>query len=159
MENRGYWEYHQYMSWIDERLAERKALADRNRLLDEHAVSIYEAVWEEMMKVVEEAKTKGGLALFPNGGLQKRHITWAVPSNDRTLNFTMKDKRQIRASGTGVDLVFELDICDGGVVCLKYGVSQVSEQEAARAILDPFLFPELAAQSKSVYEARPVRTV
>ena len=159
METRGYWVYHQYMSWIDERLAERKALAERNRLLDDHAVSIYTAVWDEMMKLVEEAKTKG-FALFPRGTLQKRHILWAVPSNDRTLNFTMVDKRQICATGDGVDLLFELDICDGGVVCLKHKSTQVSEQETTRLILDPCLFPELVtAQGKSVYETRGIRTV
>jgi hypothetical protein len=141
------------MSWIDERLAERKALAEYNRLLDDHAVGIYTAVWNEMMTFVEEAKTKGFANLLTNGSLQNRRLILAVPGNDKTLSLTMTDKRTIRANSPGKEVRFDLDICDGGIVCLKHADEQVSEQEAAKLILDPFLFPDLppSASDKSVY--------
>lgn len=133
------------MSWIDDRLAERKVLEERNHLLDDHAVDIYTAVWKEMMTFVEEAKTKGFSNLLPNGSVQNRRIILAVHGNDEALSLTMSNKRIIRASLPGKELLFDLDVCDGGIVCLKHDGEQVNEQEAARRILDPFLFPDLPA--------------
>jgi hypothetical protein len=140
------------MGWIDERLTQRKALSERNRLLDEHAAEIYAAVWKEMMAFVEEAKSKGFVDLLANGTAQNRRLILGTPENSRTLTLTMTDKRAIRAGS----LSFELDICDGGIVCLKHDGEQVSERDAARLILDPFLFPELnpAVGKKSVYATR-----
>jgi hypothetical protein len=137
------------MSWIDERLAERQALVERNRLLDDHAVQVYAAVWKEMMTFVEEAKTKGFSNLLTNGSVQNRRLILAVPGNDKTLSVTMTDKRIIRASCSGKESRFELDVCDGGIVCLRHDGEQVTEQEAARRILDPFLFPDLPPANTS----------
>jgi len=142
------------MSWIDERLAQRKALNERNQLLDEHAAEIYAAIWKEMMTFVEEAKSKGFTDLLPNGTAQNRRLILGNPDHNRTIMLTMTDKRVIR----GGSLSFELDICDGGIVCLKHDGEQVSERDAARLILDPFLFPEFSpvTSKKSVYATRGV---
>jgi len=132
------------MSWIDKRLEERDELERRNRLIDNHAIKIYMAVWDEMMKVVQEALPKG-FPLSPGGSLQERTVLLSPRSGSpRTLGFTMRDnRREIIASWDGAELQFSLDICDGGVVCIKHNNAQISEHEVARLIFDPFLFPEL----------------
>jgi hypothetical protein len=144
----GRWVYHQYMSWIDERIEQRAEIERRDRLIDDHATKIYMAVWSEIMEVVQEGSSKG-FPLTAGGSLHERMIMLRVSSgNERTVHFTMKDKRKIHASGDGVELWLELDVCDGGIVCLKNSGEQITVQEAARCILDPFLFPEFGPGRK-----------
>jgi hypothetical protein len=39
--------------------------------------------------------------------------------------------------------MLDLDVCEDGVVCLKLAGSMILIEDAAKRILDPFLFPQL----------------
>jgi hypothetical protein len=52
-------------------------------------------------------------------------------------------KDRIRASGDRTNLFFDLDLGADGVVGLLKDGRSISVEDAAIAILDPFLFPQL----------------
>jgi len=49
----------------------------------------------------------------------------------------------------GIDFYINLEICpDDGVVCLTLDGDRITIAQAAEAILDPFLFPQLHRREK-----------
>jgi hypothetical protein len=138
------------MSWIDDRLADRNALRARETLIKEHAISIYEALWNKLVEHIEDAKTKS-FDLFTNGALQnrkvilwKKELSGEYAKTSEELTFRLDGKVIFARSANGLDLSFYLDVCPDGVVCLKTtGDKQISIEEASIAILDLFLFPDL----------------
>jgi hypothetical protein len=138
--------YYHYMTWIEERLAQREALHERTRLIVEHTPKIYQAVWEEIMAFVKDGQA-AGMALSTGGSVNARVVRSSSPGHperDREITVSLIDSK-LSASpyGLGTAMAFEFDVCPDGVVCLKRDGARVSEREAARLILDPFLFPEL----------------
>jgi hypothetical protein len=149
------------MSWIDDRLEQREALAERNKLIDENADAIYYALWKEIVGFIEEAVTKG-LRVSTNGAVQRRYIVLEAPLGlgQQRLELTMESKRTISAAGGSLNLKFDLDVCTDSVVCLKQQGHQISERETAMLILDQFLFPDLAeVPLPSVYKYRGGRAL
>src|SRR5579863_534608 len=117
----------QFMTWIDERLAERERLKIRNALVEHGSVPIFNDLWAEVLRLVEEAKDKG----VPVGtnGLPSERIVWQPgihPPNDsderrRELRIKLlEDRESISVSGPHVSLQFSIDLCDDNVVCLKH---------------------------------------
>jgi hypothetical protein len=134
------------MTWIDTRMADLEAWRKRNSTIRAHAADIYEALWKEIVEHLDEAKQKG-FPLSTNGASRKRVVSLEKdnkPGQHWELDVILVDpKDRIRAKGDRVDLFLDLDICPDGVVCLKLDGKQISLEEAAIRILDPFLFPQL----------------
>jgi hypothetical protein len=72
-----------------------------------------------------------------------QHFCFSSPSQELTVSST-DGKLLANPYDLGIVVAFEFDVCGDGVVCLKHAGARVSEREAARLILDPFLFPEFA---------------
>lgn len=135
------------MSWIDDRLAAEKAMAEKEQSICESAETVFNDMWSYILGDVEEAKKKGK-PVFTNGTQLDRIVRLSVltfsPSQPKELHIALsKDKHSIAVSGE-LRMKFELDICPDGTVCPKDEQGKtVSYKEAARRILDPFLFPKL----------------
>jgi hypothetical protein len=137
------------MTWIESRMADLEAFLRRNAIIREHAVTIYDALWDTMVGHLDEAKASG-FAVSTNGALQKRTVKLAkqnLSGNCFEFDLTLVDSKiRIRAHGDRVNVMLDLDVCPDGVVCLKLGGDRVSIEQAAIFILDPFLFPQLQNQ-------------
>jgi len=138
------------MSWIDERVEQRRRLAERNKALAEGAEVLFNNLWEEITAQAKEAQEKSVAVGTSNGSAHER-IVWAPnvsslaqPTNRRELKISLrKEREQIAVSGTEFSMILSIDVGEDGVVCLKHNGTPVLIQEAARLILDQFLFPEL----------------
>ena len=127
-------------SWIVERLEQRAASKERDRLIAASAERMFGELWLTMAGFIEEAQQRG-IEIFTNGMPLERVVTLTVPP--RTLTVTLKKDQQMIAI-RGVEGIYKLtfDVCPDHVVCLKLSGEPKSYSEAAQAILDPFLFPE-----------------
>jgi len=146
------------LTWIDDRLAERQKRNEHEQLIADYAEKIFNDLWGEIKRSVEEAKTKQ-IPVYTNDAPYERAVFLSVTgltrhaqvfgeqasqqqSPPKRLDIKLaKDNSGITISGPPGKLSF--DVCEDKVVCLKCGEKQISIHDAARAILDPFLFPEL----------------
>ena len=137
------------MSWIDERVQQRRRLAERNKAVAEAAEVLFNDLWQEITAQAKEAQEKS-VAVGTDGSAHER-IVWAPnvaslaqPMNRRELKISLrKEIEQISVSGTEFSMNLSVAVGEDGVVCLKHNGEPVLIQEAARLILDQFLFPEL----------------
>src|ERR1051326_5801224 len=94
------------LTWIEERLADRKLRQERAALIRSHAGALYDALWAAIMEHVEEGKKKG-LPLFTNGAVHRRIVRLSVNSlpheagraADEFILALAEDKRSISARG------------------------------------------------------------
>jgi hypothetical protein len=138
------------MSWLDDQIAKREDLQTREMWFGEHAPKVYGDLWNRLIKIIEEAKTKPellGQPIFSSGGSngeRKIEAAFANATGSRVLFFALsQDYRTITATMPGGSLVFEIYVCGNGVFCLKQGGEVIGPQDAAHAIMGTFLFPEL----------------
>jgi hypothetical protein len=155
------------MSWIDDDAAELKwlkesaaQLEERNREIANAAEKIYNDLWDELVRCIDEAKKTGipvAAHLMTNGDpFERRIVGHAIivpqpvkpPASSSTRKvITVKltaDHLQIEVSGLHkTPIYFPLDLCDDGVVRLKHKGEHKTIQDAAKLILRPILFPEL----------------
>jgi len=140
------------MTWFERRLADLEEHKRRLALIKQNAPAIYQQVWDEVVQHIREAKAKGW-PVDTNGEPRKRAVMLQKQnkSGDWLLQVILADgKERIRVKGDlGIDFHFELDICEDGVVCLKLDGSRIHVEDAAIAILDPFLFPQLQPREKA----------
>jgi hypothetical protein len=144
------------MEWLDEADAQAKAIRDRLRQIVEHEGEIYEALWSELKTHIDAARAKSFPQLFTNGqplarviGLPQLPTPPSDSGSPKQVKITLrKDKHLIVATGGGVNVTLEVDVCDDGVVCLTLEDAPVSLKDAAIAILHPFLYPELHPEVK-----------
>lgn len=138
------------MDWINNRLAEEKALHERDASITSSAEQIYRDMWEHLLRAIEFAKSKGK-PLFTNGSPLDRIVrlsSLSVPAKQpKEFHFALsKDRHSIVVSGE-VSMTFKLGICSDNSVCPKdQNGNEVTYDEAAELILDPFLFPSLPRQ-------------
>jgi hypothetical protein len=142
------------MSWIDDRVEQRRKVTERNKAVAERAEVLFNDLWEEIAAQTKEAHEKfvavGINGVGINGSAHER-IVWAPnvsslaqPTNRRELKIHLsKEREQISVSGTEFSMNLSIDVGEDGVVCLKHNGKPVLIKEAARLILDQFLFPEL----------------
>lgn len=136
------------MTWIDDCLAKQSAAEDRALLIRQHSGPIYDALWQEIVRCVQEAKSKTKLRLITNGALFSRIVrkplSVGIDESATSEEFILTmEGATVKASGDRVDIEFDLDVCPDGVVCLKRNGEPISVAEASRLILEPFLFPDL----------------
>jgi hypothetical protein len=137
------------MSWLDDRIKEDREREERLKLITDEASNMFDSLWKEIFEVIQEAKKKG-FPIFTNGSEVQRVVNLSVnpgpnESSRSPKKITLKlaeDKLSISVSGA-ISLKFLLDVCPDMVVCLKHDGNHISVQNAARMILDRFLFPHL----------------
>jgi hypothetical protein len=144
------------VTWLDDRLEQRKTLQEREFDISTHADRVYTYLWAEIKKCADEAAQKG-INITTNGahpehvlfysdgpiGLS-RHPSFRQDIPSRQLKITLApDKHTIATSGSSVSLRFVLDVRDGGV-CLTLDNKQILYSDAAVAIIDAFVFQELS---------------
>lgn len=134
------------MSWIEDRLAQRRQRRSRDSLIASNAEKIYNDLWREVFGLVEVAQDRG-IDLIPNGSPYERTVTLPDPPNaePRVLTISLNKAVQlISVSGLKSNFNLQFDVCSDNRVCLKHGDAEVLLDDAARQILDPFIFPEFA---------------
>jgi hypothetical protein len=135
------------MSWIDERIAERKALNARRKAIKEGAPAIYQALWDYIVDLLKE-EAAASLGASSNGSPEDRVVSIPMTNpkgGDRPELHIRLSRRepQITVSGPGINLTFKFERFEDDLVSLEIGDSKISIEDAARKILDPFLFPDL----------------
>ena len=114
------------MNWIDDRLKQRQTMFARSVLIERSAEQIFNDLWDEISKWIEDAKKKN-VDVCTNGTPYERIVTLRgeppYPGQEgakpKTITLGLaRDKAAISVKGihNGINLV--LDVCDDNVVCL-----------------------------------------
>jgi hypothetical protein len=82
------------MSWIEDRLAQRRQRRSRDSLIASNAEKIYNDLWREVFGLVEVAQDRG-IDLIPNGSPYERTVTLPDPPNaePRVLTISLNKAR------------------------------------------------------------------
>jgi len=149
------------VSWIDERIEEKRRLEERKQIVLVKAGSLFAALWNEIARCVTEAAQKGIPAAISvaagnhvvyvpskGGAFARKEITLSLP----------KDRTSIAIAGSPVrKLDIDRSEGDGDGVGLKRDGKQISIPDAAVLLLDPLIFADLPAHD--VGAKRPVVTI
>jgi hypothetical protein len=127
------------MKWIDDAEEVKRDRKERYGRMRTEAPGIYVALWQELMRNVAEAQK---IARFDSIVAEEGLIKMS-PNGEALQVMLWTDELQIHASGVDVSIDLFLDVGDDGVVYLKFENERIEYPEAAREILQPFLFPEL----------------
>lgn len=135
------------MSWIEERLSQRKEATRNSRMIADSAPKLYESLWACISSLIGEAKANG-FPLETNGFAYERTVFMTMhPSTQKQppkLEIALQpDNKKLNITGIKKPFSLSLAICDDGVVCFADGDKGLSIEETARRILEPFLFPEI----------------
>ena len=131
------------MTWLDDRTAQSTKRKQEERLILDRAEGIFNNLWQEIVRIVEEAKSKG-FPLVTNGSPDQR----AIMLKGERLPITLeRDAEMITANAPGFTVQLSFAVDKNDVVHLKYGKGALSLKEAAQLILGPFLFPDLKSES------------
>ena len=146
------------MTWIDRRLAEKEAARVRHLSIDQASERIYAELWQAVGKCVDEANNKG-FTLERNGSPHERTVVLLIPPSAgrrhspparRELTLVLKrSSEEIVVKGLSAPPKLTLDLCPDNVACLKLDGNQVNYDDAAQAILNPFLFPLPSGEAES----------
>jgi hypothetical protein len=137
------------MSWLKDKIDAQLAEHERIHAIENEAPNLFNSVWNELLKIVQEANADGFI-LKPNGNSEKRRITLLhhrfktlETGKMPALQLSLSDKRNhlhLDIEDAPV-LRFDIDLCPNDrVVCLKLEGLRKSPQETAEAIMDVFLF-------------------
>ena len=140
------------MTWIDSEIARLKRQRERHAMIRSEATKVYDALWDELVARITEARNTSYLPGFDtNGSLYDRRIVIPVfpppgrhSADPKYIEVTLTEDREgITAIGAGLNLLFALDLCPGDIVCIKYNGQKTNIEEAARLVLHPLFFPDL----------------
>lgn len=135
------------MDWIDKKLtAHNKAKSDVQAVVGA-ADGIFNAIWGGVVAISQYANERQ-MRTSTNGSPYDRVVNMTlypkvgeVSASPRVLHLTLAEsRRKIFAKWDGANLDFSIEVCDDGVVCLKLDGRRVDALEAARLIMEPFLF-------------------
>jgi hypothetical protein len=136
------------MTWIDDRLSERKAEEVRRSRIFSEAPRLHGELWREIIIQIDEARKKGfGKILIPSPGSEILLPVEPAPgshsASPRKLSLELKkDHSAIVAKIGDGDLTLPVE-ADSDRVVLKYEGNTLTVSNAATVVLDQFLFPEL----------------
>jgi len=143
------------MTWIDDHVDQLNKLRSRNSAVANGAEGIFEELWKEIVSLSKEAAAKG-LRVRTNGSAFDRIVgksSYPIlldPRNEKQLRISLDKQRElISACGPDQTIDLSIDLCDDGVVCLKYKDKRIRIEEAAKLILEPFFFSELQFKDNS----------
>ncbi|MGZ6311454.1 MAG: hypothetical protein ACXWOH_12535 [Bdellovibrionota bacterium] len=131
------------MSWIDDDLAKVKRVHERRTAILQHSRKLYDDLWEELTARLSEAREKG-IGSDTNGSPSERVII--IKAGEwKEIHFALSQSLSSIAISGDKSQAFEIDTDKDNVVCLTHNGKVVSIPDAARLILEPLIFPELAA--------------
>jgi hypothetical protein len=141
--------------WIKERLAQRREIALRQSRIRAEALATYQALVGQLEEDIQLANQEEGfdhkIMIEGNKMRQDLCFRWAAPDSRafQVLLSRQLDEIYIRGS---IHFTFSLDMCKSGAICLRdeHGHEIPTVGEAARRILEPFLFPEFSAPINQV---------
>ena len=130
-------------------MKQREKLMSRNSEVMRGAEGIFNELWDEIVGFAREADAKG-MPVKTNGSSFERIVLasefpyFSNLSRQRNLTITL-DRVNEKISASWLDEAIDLliDVCDDGVICLKHEGKKILLKDAAKLILDPFLFPDL----------------
>jgi hypothetical protein len=133
--------------------------AHRNvKAVSEAADGVFDQLWEEIKEVCLAGKNRG-MNLDTNGSPLSRVVLMlathgqsnARSENDRKLTISLSaDRRSILAASDSGENEMKIEVCPDGVVCLKFQAHKVSSRDAAKIIMEPFLFSGQSPYSSRV---------
>jgi hypothetical protein len=142
------------MHWIDERIRESQEHADREMQIANEQARIYEDLSRQIKQDTDRANKAGGFSVKITGNAALHDRT--IECDGRKFNLKLdSDTHAISAFGDNIEFIVVLGICGNGGVCLKDASgNEVLIPDAARMILDPFLFPHLTPESKAAIQQK-----
>ena len=147
------------MEWLERRITELQEAKDHKVLLEGTADEVFANLWTEVKAVVSVALQQR-ISLETNGKplarvvrmITARAINSAIPESRELVIKLAEHSRWITAeSDAGKDSFF-LSVDSDGVVFLKFHDQPISAKDAAKEIMDAFLFG-----GQSPYRASNVR--
>jgi hypothetical protein len=139
------------MSWVDDRLDNQKRSEKERALISIHAEKVYNDLWKEISDRVDDAKKRGKPA-ETNGSPYERTVLMGAgniyqtrPEDSRQLTITLArtEGKIIALDSDGNSLDIELMVSEGDIVRPKHQGRTLTIPEAAKLILEPFLFPPM----------------
>ena len=144
------------MSWIEDRIADRKMLeeheqqvANRKRAISEQAETVFCDLWTETKAVLKEFES-GGLASYPSETPKQKVVRRAGKMKPgmsshpgHEIQISLAEDRQSISVSEDVNLHFQLDLSDDDVVFMRLAGEPIFSRDAANKILDQFYFPDL----------------
>lgn len=133
------------MSWVDDRLKRQERTEAERAFISVHAATLYDELWEEVSNRVDDAR-KGGMLVSTNGSAYQRAVLLGAPANrayrepEQLVIALARDTWEIVAEAETVHIKIPLGVCTDGVVCLKHEGRRLTIHDAAKMILEPFLF-------------------
>lgn len=129
------------MKWLDDRIAQVAAAAERDRKLQKGATELFAALWEELLVICKEASTKMGVEIK---GLTVNPHERQVAIGARTMTFALSDDfRNMSIVGDAMGRIeYQVDLDNSGAPVLMQGHYIDAIPKAAQMIMDRFLFPE-----------------
>jgi hypothetical protein len=133
------------MTWLEDRMAERKKRAERHTLISHEGSRLFLNLSSEIQSVAEEAnRHRFDIAIEPSSVPYEYKIRMDA-TKGRAIELQIKfdpEGEKVTAVGRGVNISFKVDVRDG-TGYLKQDGKELSPADAAKAILDPLLFPDL----------------
>jgi hypothetical protein len=133
------------MEWIEQKLSEWRKMQGDLMAIEGAADSIFEQLWDDIAESARAADLHG-MGIKTNGMPRHRTVIMAKPmiarmTADRKLAIDLADdRRRITTNSDAGNRDFTIEICPDGVVCLKLLSQRISIQDAAKEVMEDFLF-------------------
>ena len=134
------------MEWIKQGLTEWRKANSALQVVTESADGIFNQLWEEIKEIVVAA-VRLGISLTTNGSPLSRVVVMAdssfgdrLPSERKLAIVLAADRRSIVASSDAGEMPLKIEVCPDGVVCLIYSDRPITSREAAKEIMQRFIF-------------------
>jgi len=149
------------MTWLGDTETRWQAQRERDARIDEQATGIYDDLWADVLKLVNEAKSSiGRFASIEVNGRPLAHTVSMQAEKTSPVAFVpkrsleivlLKDERAIVAAEHGKEFLrLDIDLCDkAGTACLKLRGNEIKGERAARMIVGAFLYPGLEYKDPS----------
>jgi hypothetical protein len=123
--------------WVNRKFEESgTATADKNAIMAD-AANIYEELWKAVLSVITAANNRSA-GLRPNGFPQRYKVIMGARQVEIAL---AEDKLSITASYSDIaPISIEIRVRPDSTVCLARDGKPLSYTDAARQIMEPFLF-------------------
>ena len=129
------------MEWFDRRHDEYLKEKQGQESIAQFADSVYGDLWSSIKEVAMRANQRGFQLRF-NG--TERHNVVIMGQKNLRIDLS-EDKRSITVSGVESTAHFNLAACEDRV-CLQHDGKSVSSAEAARVLMEPFIFGHVASE-------------
>ena len=134
------------MSWVDGHFKDHERAEKESAKVRLRAEQLYDELWKEITDRVMDARN-GGMLVSTNGSSYERVVLLGGAvmlrpfSEAKQLTITLEDRRKIVVTWEDGTIEIPLRVRPDGVVCLTHQARELTIPEAAKLILEPFLFP------------------